>query len=43
MSIQPEGDKAPFDYRGFQMVNDEKLREIFGRQSAQGKVPVAAA
>jgi hypothetical protein len=73
MTIQPEGDKAPFIYRGFQMVNEEKLRdlrgdklrkmnssgllvlvhahlmslsllrELFGRQSAQGKVPVAAA
>ncbi|MFM9976654.1 MAG: SapC family protein [Sphingomonadaceae bacterium] len=69
VSIQTEGAEAPFVYRGFQMVNEEKLRdlrgdqlrkmnqsgmlplihahlfslsvmrEIFGRQMAQGKMP----
>lgn len=69
VSIQPEGAAQPFVYRGFQMVSEDKLRElrgdvarkliqsgalalsyahlfslnlvrdIFGRQMAQGKVP----
>lgn len=69
MSIQPDGAEQPFVYRGFQMVNEEKLndlrgdqlrkmmksgmlpllhahlfslavmREIFGRQMQQGKLP----
>lgn len=69
VSIQPTGSEQPFVYRGFQMVSDEKLRElrgdelrklnqngalalimahvfslpmireIFGRQMQQGKVP----
>jgi hypothetical protein len=69
VSIQTDPDAAPYVYRGFQMVNEEKLRdmrgdalrkmmqsgmlpllhahmfslsvmrEIFGRQMAQGKVP----
>ena len=68
LSIQPDPEKPPFIYRGFQMVNEEKLRdlrgdqlrkmnqsgllplvyahlfslaqmrEVFGRQLAQGKV-----
>ncbi len=72
VSIQPEGSEAPFIYRGFQMVNEEKLRElkgdqlrrmmksgllplvhahlfslgvmreIFGRQIQQGKMPAPA-
>ncbi len=32
MSIQPDPDKPPFLYRGFQMVNEEKLRELRGDQ-----------
>jgi len=32
MSIQPDPDKAPFLYRGFQMVNEEKLRDMRGDQ-----------
>ena len=70
VSIQPEGDAPPFVYRGFQMIDETKLRDlrgdvlrkmmqsgllplihahlfslshmrdIFGRQMAQGKVPV---
>ena len=69
VSIQPDTESPPFVYRGFQMVNEEKLRElrgdqlrkmmqngmlplihahlfslnlmrdIFGRQVAQGKAP----
>jgi hypothetical protein len=69
VTIQPEGSEQPFVYRGFQMVSDEKLRdlhgdklrklnqngalplvmahmfslpmirEVFGRQLQQGKVP----
>lgn len=69
VSIQTDADTPPFVYRGFQMVNEEKLRdmrgdqlrkimqngmlplihahlfslaimrEIFGRQAAQGKTP----
>ncbi|MEG3123518.1 SapC family protein [Sphingomonas sp. GB1N7] len=70
VSIQPDGAEQPFVYRGFQMVNEEKLndlrgdqlrkiqkngmlpllyahlfslslmREIFGMQVSQGKMPV---
>jgi hypothetical protein len=32
VSIQPEGAEQPFVYRGFQMVNEEKLRELKGDQ-----------
>jgi hypothetical protein len=69
VSIQPENAEQPFIYRGFQMINEEKLadlrgdalrkmmksgllplvhahlfslglmREVFGRQIAQGKMP----
>ena len=69
VSIQPEGAEQPYIYRGFKMVNEEKLRdlrgdqlrkmmqngmltlimahlfsldlmrEVFGRQNAQGKLP----
>jgi hypothetical protein len=71
VSIQPEGAEKPYIYRGFKMVNEEKLRDlrgdqlrkmtqsgmltlimahlfsldlmrdVFGRQSAQGKLPPA--
>jgi hypothetical protein len=70
ITIQPDGAEQPFVYRGFQMINEEKLaelrgdqlrkihkngmlpliyahlfslslmRDIFGRQMAQGKLPV---
>ena len=73
VSIQPNDASQPFIYRGFQMVDEEKLRglrgdalrkmmqngmlplihahlfslttmrEIFGRQLQQGKVPEQAA
>lgn len=72
VAIQPEGSEQPFVYRGFQMVDEEKLRnmrgdelrkinqngmlpliyahlfsltqirEVFSRQVAQGKGPIAA-
>ena len=32
VSIQPSGAEQPFVYRGFQMVNEEKLRELGGEQ-----------
>ena len=32
VSIQPEGAAQPFIYRGFQMVNEEKLRDLRGDQ-----------
>ncbi len=30
VSIQPDGEAQPFIYRGFQMVNEEKLRDLRG-------------
>jgi hypothetical protein len=30
VAIQPEGSQQPFIYRGFQMVDEEKLRELRG-------------
>ena len=30
VSIQPEGSDKPFIYRGFQMVDENKLRELRG-------------
>jgi hypothetical protein len=71
VSIQPEGSEQPFVYRGFQMVSEEKfrdlhgdqlrklnqngilalimahlfslslIRDVFGRQMSQGKIPAA--
>ena len=32
VSIQPEGAEQPFIYRGFQMVNEEKLNDLRGDQ-----------
>lgn len=32
VSIQPEGNVQPFIYRGFQMVNEEKLQDLRGDQ-----------
>jgi hypothetical protein len=32
VSIQPEGSEQPFIYRGFQMVNEEKLADMRGDQ-----------
>ncbi|HWW65872.1 MAG TPA: SapC family protein [Sphingomonadaceae bacterium] len=33
VAIQPEGAEQPFIYRGFQMVSEEKLRELRGDQA----------
>ena len=30
VAIQPEGAEKPFVYRGFQMIDEEKLRELRG-------------
>ena len=35
VAIQPEGAEQPFIYRGFQMVDEEKLRELRGDEIAQ--------
>ena len=35
VAIQPEGFEQPFVYRGFQMVDEEKLREPARRRAAQ--------
>jgi hypothetical protein len=32
VSIQPEGNAQPFIYRGFQMINEEKLTAMRGDQ-----------
>lgn len=44
VAIQPEGSEQPFIYRGFQMVDEEKLRELRGdelRKMAQnGMLPL---
>lgn len=32
VSIQPDGAEQPFIYRGFQMINEDKLRELKGEQ-----------
>ena len=44
VSIQPDGAANPFVYRGFQMVNEEKLRELRGDQlrkmSQSGMLPL---
>jgi hypothetical protein len=33
VAIQPEGAEQPFVYRGFQMISEEKLRELRGDQA----------
>ncbi len=44
VSIQPEGAEQPFIYRGFQMVNEEKLADLRGDQlrkiSQSGMLPL---
>ncbi|MFM5914809.1 multidrug transporter [Chakrabartia godavariana] len=32
MSVQPDPEQPPFVYRGFQMINEDKLRELRGDQ-----------
>jgi hypothetical protein len=47
VSIQPTGAEQPFVYRGFQMVNEEKLRELEGdelkRMNQNGMLPLILA
>jgi hypothetical protein len=47
VSIQPVGSDQPFIYRGFQMVNEEKLRELEGdelkRMNQNGMLPLILA
>jgi hypothetical protein len=47
VSIQPTGVEQPFVYRGFQMVNEEKLRELSGdelvRMNQNGMLPLVLA
>ena len=41
VAIQPEGAEQPFIYRGFQMIDEEKLRELRGdelRKMAQNGI-----
>lgn len=47
MSVQPDPDKPPFVYRGFQMVNEDKLRELRGdhlrKMNQSGLLPLVYA
>lgn len=47
VSIQPEGVEKPFIYRGFQMVSEEKLREVRGdvlrKMNGSGLLPLVYA
>jgi hypothetical protein len=47
VSIQPQGAEQPFVYRGFQMVNEEKLRELEGddlkKMNQNGMLPLILA
>ncbi|TFI56584.1 multidrug transporter [Sphingomonas parva] len=47
VSIQPTGSEQPFIYRGFQMVNEEKLRELRGdelrKMNQNGMLPLVMA
>ncbi|HEY0028442.1 MAG TPA: SapC family protein [Allosphingosinicella sp.] len=47
VSIQPSGIEQPFVYRGFQMVNEEKLRELRGdslrKMNQNGMLPLVMA
>jgi hypothetical protein len=47
VSIQPVGSEQPFVYRGFQMVNEEKLRELRGdelrKMNQNGMLPLVMA
>ena len=44
VAIQPEGYQQPFVYRGFQMVDEEKLRELRGdelrKMNTNGMLPL---
>ena len=47
VSIQPTGSEQPFVYRGFQMINEEKLRELRGdelrKMNQNGMLPLILA
>jgi hypothetical protein len=47
VTIQPDGAAQPFVYRGFQMVSDEKMRELHGdklrRLNQNGALPLVMA
>jgi len=47
VAIQPEGMDQPFVYRGFQMVNEEKFRELSGdklrKMNQSGMLPIIMA
>ena len=47
VSIQPEGSDQPFVYRGFRMINEEKLRELRGdelrKMNQNGMLPLIMA
>lgn len=47
VAIQPEGSEQPFIYRGFQMVDEEKLREMRGdelrKMNQNGMLPLVFA
>ena len=44
VAIQPEGSEQPFIYRGFRMVDEEKLRELRGdelrKMNQNGMLPI---
>ena len=44
VAIQPEGFEQPFVYRGFRMVDEEKLRELRGdelrKMNQNGMLPI---
>jgi hypothetical protein len=44
VAIQPEGYQQPFIYRGFQMIDEEKLRELRGdelrKMNQNGMLPL---
>jgi len=47
VAIQPEGYSQPFIYRGFQMIDEEKLRELRGdelrKMNQNGMLPLVYA
>jgi hypothetical protein len=44
VAIQPQGAEQPFVYRGFQMIDEEKIRELRGdelrRMNQNGMLPL---
>ena len=47
VAIQPEGSEQPFIYRGFQMIDEEKLRDLRGdelrKMNQNGLLPLVFA